>query len=395
MRLRTNAGFRLFWTASTVSDFGTPITTLAIQVLVVTTLSGSAADVGLVNAARWLPYLLFGVLVGALADPARRKPLLVSTDLGRAVLLCAVPLLAWSGRLSLPTLAGLVAVFGLLSLVNDAAHQSFLPRLLPREALTRANARLAQSSAAADTAGPAVAGGLVASLGAPAAVLVDAATYLASGLLIARVEVVDLPAPVRAPLVQEIREGLAWVYGHRLLRPLSLCTHGWFVFYATLGAVYVPYGLLRLGFSAFGLGLTLALAGVGGLVGAGLSERAGRAGLTIPLSWLLQALGIAIIALAPVGSLVVAGLGNLVNGFGLGLSSPLELAYRQAITPDRLQVRTNATMRSINRAAVVVGAPLGGLVADSLGYRPALWLSAGGVAAAGLALLASPFRTVR
>jgi predicted MFS family arabinose efflux permease len=71
------------------------------------------------------------------------------------------------------------------------------------------------------------------------------------------------------------------------------------------------------------------------------------------------------------------------------------LAYRQAITPDRLQARTNATMRSINRAAVVVGAPLGGLVADSLGYRPALWLCAGGVAAAGLALLASPFHTVR
>ncbi len=395
MRLRTHAGFRLFWTASTVSDFGTPITTFAIQVLVVTTLAGSAADVGLVNAARWLPYLLFGVLVGALADRARRKPLLVGTDLGRAALLCAVPLLAWSELLSLPTLAALVAVFGLLSLVNDAAHQSFLPRLLPRDALTRANARLAQSSAAADTAGPAVAGGLVGWLGAPAAVLVDAGTYLASGLLIARVRMTDPPAPTRAPLGREIREGLAWVYGHRLLRPLALCTHGWFVFYATLGAVYVPYGLLRLGFSAFGLGLTLALAGVGGLVGAGLSERAGRAGLTIPLAWLVQAAGIAVIALTPAGSLLLAGLGNLVNGLGLGLSSPLELAYRQAVTPDRLQARTNATMRSINRAAVVVGAPLGGLVADSLGYGPALWLCAGGVMAAGLALLASPFRTVR
>ena len=185
------------------------------------------------------------------------------------------------------------------------------------------------------------------------------------------------------------------MYGHRLLRPLSLSTHGWPVFSAMLGAVYVPYGLLELGFGAFGLGLTLALAGVGGLAGAGLSERPAAAGLPFPLAWLLQAVGIAVIAVTPAGSLVVAGLGNLVNGFGLGLSSPLELAYRQAITPDRLQVRTNATMRSINRAAVVVGAPLGGLVADSVGYRPALWLCAGGVAAAGLALLASPFRTVR
>ena len=76
MRLRTHAGFRLFWTASTVPDFGTPITTLAIQVLVVTTLSGPAAEVGLVNAARWLPYLLFGVLGGLLADSLGYRPAL-------------------------------------------------------------------------------------------------------------------------------------------------------------------------------------------------------------------------------------------------------------------------------------------------------------------------------
>jgi MFS family permease len=395
MRLRTHAGFRLFWTASTVSYFGSQVTSLAIQVLILTTLAGSAADVGLVNAARWLPYLVFGVLVGALADRVRRKPLLVGTDLARAALLCAVPLLAWSGGLSVLVLALLMAVFGLLSLVNDAAHQSFLPRLVPRESLTRANVRLSQSSAAADTSGPAVAGGLIAWLGAPAAVLVDAASYLVSGVLTARVAVAEPPAPQRGPLWTEIREGLAWVYGHRMLRPFSLCSHGWFVFYAVLGTVYVPFGLLRLGFSPLAIGLTLTCAGVGGLLGSGLSERAGRAGLTIPAAWLVQALGIAILAVTPVGGVLIAGLGNLVNGFGLGLSSPLEMSYRQGITPDRLQARMNATMRSLNRAAVVVGAPLGGLLADRAGFRVALGVSAGGVALAGLVLLASPFRTAR
>jgi MFS family permease len=395
MRLRTHPGFRLFWAASTVSDFGSQVTTLAIQVLVVTTLAGTAADVGLVNAARWVPYLLFGVIVGALADRVRRKPLLVGTDLARAVLLCAVPLLAWGDALSVPALALVMAIFGLASLVNDAAHQSFLPRIVARESLTRANARLQQSSAAADTSGPAVAGGLVTWLGAPAAVLVDAVSYLVSGVLTARIAASDPPAPARGPLLREIREGLAWVYGHRMLRPMSLCTHLWFVFYAILGAVYVPYGLLQLGFSSFGLGLTLACAGVGGLLGSGLSERLGRAGLTIPAAWVLQAVGIAILAVTPVGGLVVAGAGHAVNGFGLGLSSPLEMSYRQGITPDRLQARMNATMRSLNRAAVVVGAPLGGLLADAAGYRFALWVAAGGVALAGLVLFGSPFRTAR
>ncbi len=392
MRFRGSRGFRLFWAASTVSGFGSQVTTFAVAVLIVTTLDGTAADVGLVNAARWLPYLLLGLVVGALVDRVRRRPLLVGSDLARAALLCAVPLLAWPDLLSVPVLVAIMAVFGLASLVNDAAHQSFLPRLLPREALPWANARLEQSSAAAETSGPAVAGGLVSWLGAPVAVREDAASYVASGLLTARIPVVDPPAPVRGPLAREIRAGLGWVYGHRMLRPLALSTHSWTLFAAVLGAVYVPYGLLELGFSPLGLGLTLA-AGVGGLVGGGLSERWGRRpGIAVPTAWLLDAIGIAVIAVAPVGGLVVAGAGQFVNGLGLGLSSPLELSYRQAVTPDRLQARMNATMRSFNRAAVVVGAPVGGLLADAAGFRPALWVAAAGMATAALMLTASPFR---
>src|SRR5215207_9064389 len=224
MRLRDSRGFRLFWAASTVSGFGSQITMFAVAVLIVTTLGGTPADVGLVNSARWLPYLLLGLVVGALADRVRRRPLLVGADLARAVLLCAVPLLAWPDQLSVPVLIVIMAVFGLASLVNDAAHQSFLPRLLPPDALPRANARLEQSSAAAETSGPAMAGGLVSWLGAPAAVLVDAASFLVSAVLTARIPVEDPPAPVRRPLPREIREGLGWVYGHRMLRPLALST---------------------------------------------------------------------------------------------------------------------------------------------------------------------------
>lgn len=393
MRRHTPAGFRLFWAASTVSGFGSQITMFAVAVLVVRRLGGTAGDVGLVNAARWLSYPLLGLVVGALVDRVRRRPVLVATDLARAGLLCAVPLLAWPDLLSVPVLIVVMAVFGLASLVNDAAHQSFLPRLLPREAMHRANARLEQSAAAAETSGPAVAGALVSWVGAPVAVLVDAASYLASAVLTARIPVVDPPAPVRGPLRREIRDGLAWVYGHRMLRPLALSTHGWTFFAAALGAVYVPYGLHELGFSAFGLGLTLAAGGVGGLLGSGLSERWGRRPeIAVPAAWLLDAVGIAVIASTPVGGLLVAGAGQFLNGVGLGLSLPVELSYRQAATPDRLLARTNATMRSFNRAAVVVGAPLGGLLATAAGPRFALGVAAAGMALAALALAASPFR---
>ncbi len=395
-------GFRRFWVASTVSAFGTYVTTVALQVLVVDDLGGSATDVGLVNAARWAPYLLVGLLVGVLADRLRRRPVLVATDLGRAVVLGGIPLLAALDRLTLPALLALVATLGLLSLANDAAHQSFLPRLVPRTGLSRANARLQQSDAAAQTSGPALGGALVAVLGAPAAVLVDAASYLASGVLTATIRTVE-PAPERQQrhLRRELGEGVAWVYRHRTLGPLAWSTHVWFLFFSVLGAVYAPFMLTTLHRSPLALGVTLALAGVGGLAGASASERvAARIGLfrTMAGARLLEAGGITVVALAAIApgpALALLGVGQLLVGLGLGLEGPVDMAYRQGVTPDRLQGRMNTTMRSANRAVIVVGAPLGGLLADRAGSGVALAVSASGVALTAVLLSRTGFRTAR
>jgi predicted MFS family arabinose efflux permease len=89
---------------------------------------------------------------------------------------------------------------------------------------------------------------------------------------------------------------------------------------------------------------------------------------------------------------VTAAAGQFLYGLGFGAEGPIEMSYRQAVTPDRLQGRTNATMRSLNRAAVVIGAPLGGLFADAVGMQAALALAASGVAAAGILLAVSGFR---
>lgn len=130
--LRGARGFARLWTASTASAFGSYVTVLAVQVLVVDVLAGDAFDVGLVNAARWLPYLLFGLLVGVLVDRMRRRPLLVATDLLSAVALAAVPVLSALGHLDVAWLIAIMFVFGLCRVVGDAAFQSFVPRLVPR-----------------------------------------------------------------------------------------------------------------------------------------------------------------------------------------------------------------------------------------------------------------------
>ncbi|MQA81797.1 MAG: MFS transporter [Streptosporangiales bacterium] len=220
-RLGDCPGYWRAWTAWTVSEFGTYVTTLAIQVLVVLTLHGGAAEVGLVNAARWVPYLVFGVVAGVLIDRVRRRPVLVVSDLGRGALLLAVPVLAFVHRLELVWLLVVMAVFGAMSLLGDAAAQAFVPRLVPPSLLTSAHARLDQSAAVAQTSGPALAGGLVSLVGAPLAVLVDAVSYLVSGLLLWRVRVEE-SAPRRVSLrgvPGEAVEGLAWVYRHATLRP--------------------------------------------------------------------------------------------------------------------------------------------------------------------------------
>ena len=399
--------FARFWVAETVSGFGTYVTTIALQVLVVLTLDGSAADVGLVSAARWLPYVGLGLVVGALVDRRPRRPVLVTTDLGRGLLLTAIPVLWWFGGLSLPVLMVEMVVFGTLALLNDAATQSFVPRLVPRPSLLAANARLDQSDAVAQTSGPALGGALVGLLGAPVAVLVDAASYLLSAALTATVRVTETVRPSTEPLHlrREVVEGLRWVYGHRMLAPFAITTHAWFVCNSALVTVYVPFVLVGLGLSPFELGLTLAAAGVGGLVGSlaavplGLRWGAGRtviaAQLVTPLGWAVVALAPGVSAFGRVAVVVVLSLGQLVYGLALGAENANSMGYRQAITPDALQGRMNITMRSINRAMVVVGAPLGGLLATVVGYRPVLVGGIVGFLLVAVALALSPYRHAR
>ncbi len=120
-------GFTRFWWGEAVSSFGTYVTLLALQTVVVLTLDGTAQDVGWLNSARWLPYLVLGLVVGALIDRSRRQPVMVTTDIARAALLISIPV-AWAvGILSLPLLFLVMACYGTASLINDAASMSFLP----------------------------------------------------------------------------------------------------------------------------------------------------------------------------------------------------------------------------------------------------------------------------
>ena len=310
-RLRDQPGYGRFWTASAISDFGTPVSTLALSVLVVSDLQASATQLGLVNAARWVPYLAFGLLAGVLIDRARRRfRILVGCDLARALLLGTIPVLYGLDRLNLASVAVVVAMFGAVSVLSDAGHQSALPRLVDRRVLTSANARLEQAGAVARTSGPLLGGVLVRVLGAPFALLVDALSFLASGVLLATIRVAEPDPPDRQQrhLGRELGEGLAWVYRHPMLAPMAFWGHVWFVFNAMLGTIFVPYALRDLRLSALGLGVAYACAGVGAVIGGalarGVAVRIGLGRAVILAEWLTP-LGFALIALARPGDLAV------------------------------------------------------------------------------------------
>lgn len=404
-----SAEFRRFWWGEAVSGMGTAITSLALQTLVLVTLGGGATQVGWLNSARWLPYLLLGLVVGALVDRVRRRPVMIVSDLARAGLLALIPL-AWAlDVLTFPLLLVVVLLFGTVSLVNDAASMSFVPRLVPRHELQRAHSRLDGADAVAQTAGPALAGALIRVLGAPLAVLVDALTYLFSAAMVASLkDVAEPPATQPAQvgargLAREIRDGARWAYGRSGLRRLAIATHVWFAGQAVILVLVVPYGYLQLGLTVLQLGIVFAVAGTGALLGAVMSTAVGLrlgTGGAIICSRAVSAVGVLVMlgaASVPAGwaGAVVLGAGQLCHGWAMGVSNSHEMVFRQARTPDELQARTNTTLRSFNRAVIVLVSPVAGLLADQVGFRSVLAAAAVIFAASALMLALSPFRSAR
>ncbi|CAN7223102.1 MFS transporter [Terrabacter sp. LjRoot27] len=396
-----NAAFVRFWVADAVSNLGTFVSALALQLLLIETLHADQTDLGIVRAATWLPYLLFGMLAGVVVDRVRRRPLLVAADLLCALLIGAIGVLALTGHLTVPLVAVLVFGAGSASMFFSAAHLSFLPTIVPETRLASANARLAQTYAATQSLGPLVGGALVRLLSAPVAVLVDAVSYAVSALVLMTVR-----APERAPertaerhVWRELREGAAWVYRHAVLRPYAISLHLWFFANAMVTTVLVYFATTELHLDPLAIGLVLAATGVTGVLGAGLSPRLGLrfgTGRVITTTEWLSPAAYALLLLARPGPYAVVWplVANALFGLAMGLRDPLDMSYRNLVTPDRLRGRMNATIRSLNWGSIAVAAPLGGLVAATWGNRVAIAIGVVGLAAAALLLWCSPYRHV-
>lgn len=400
--------FALFWSSSTLGAFTGAVTALAFQVLIVKTLNASPLEIGLLNAANVVPYLLFGLIVGALMDRWRRKPAMVLASIGRALTLALVPVLWFTGTLTVWSFGALLLLFGSLTLIADSAAQPMLPHLVPRSQLVAANARLGQAGTVAQTTGPAFGGALVGWLGAPFAILIDAVAYVVSAILLSRIRVEEVRAQRRTDgrhLGHDIVEGLRWTYSHRTLTPMAASVNVWFLGNAIALTAFAPYALRELSLGPLLFGVVLAMGGVGGLAGALLAPSAGRrfgVGGAVLAGRLLSAIAWTAVLLLPHtegSSLFVLaislGLGQFLFGLGMGLEDPNEMGYRQAVAPDHLQSRVNASIRTVNRIMFLIGAVIAGGLATAFGYRVTIGVSVVVFVVAALIVLFSPLRLAR
>jgi MFS family permease len=383
-KLWRHPDFLKLWTGETVSQFGSQVTLLAVPTVAILLLHAGPFQVGLLSALEFLAFPTLGLVAGVYADRLRRRPIMIVCDLGRMLAIGSIPVAFLLNALTIEQLYIVALITGIFTVFFDVSYQSYLPVLVDRPNLLEGNTKLEISRSTAQVSGPAVAGFLIQWIGGAKAVAADALSFLVSALALSLIRTPEpQPKPSTASgatgFLPEIKEGLEVVFKNPLLWRIAGCT-------ATsnlgsnmvFGAVFLVFAYRQLHLSAAAVGIIFAVGSVGGLIGAFLAAWVARklgVGPTLGVSIVVG--GLALLA-TPVALVappvpVLAALGLLA-----GLANPIynisQVSLRQAITPDRVQGRMNATMRTIVWGTMPIGAFVGGVLGTSIGLVPTIVL---------------------
>jgi MFS family permease len=406
--LLRHADFLKIWAAATISLFGSQVSLIAIPAIAILTLGASTFEAAMLGFFEMLPFILFTLPAGVWVDRLRRRPILIAGDVGRALALSTIPIAYAAGLLTVWQLYAVAFVTGILTVFFDVADQSYLPSLVDSDQLVEGNAKLQISTSAAQITGQGLGGAIIGLVTAPFAVVADAVSFLASAALIFAIRKPERPpelrtapdAAVRPGMRSEIAEGLRYVLGNRYLRSIAASTATSNLFSNLIYAVFFVYAYRVLGLSPLVLGIVLGIGNIGFLLGAVVAGRIARAigvGRTIVLSSLLSGLALLPLAIAPASEQAIPYI--VVGQFAAGLAQVVynvnQVSLRQAITPERILGRMNATMRFIVWGTIPVGVILGGALGTWPGLHEAIWVGAIGGLFAFLPPLLSPVWRLR
>lgn len=391
--------FLKLWTGQAISQIGSRISREGLPYTAALVLNASPFQMGLLSGIGAGGVWLFGLFAGAWVDRLRRRPVMIATDLGRAIVLATVPLAAWMGWLSIHHLYFVAAATGILTLLFDVAYQAYLPSLVEREHILEGNSRLALTESIAEIAGTGGTGVLVQVLTAPFAILLDAISFVCSAVSVWLIRKPE-PAPIAHPnpdILREISAGLRACWQDPILRALAGRTATAAFFWGVPSSLYLVFAIRDLKLSPAMLGAVIATGGVSSLVGALVAEplvkRLGF-GRTFIASATVTALAGLLVPMAhgpawmACAYLVASQLGDI----SWATYNINEVTLRQAIAPAHLLGRVNSAMHLLFRGLLPFGALAGGALAEALGVRTALLIGAIGATLSVLWLVFSPVR---
>ena len=400
-----NGAFVRLFTAASVSYVGSFVTRTALPLAAIYGLHAGPLELSAIRSFEFVGWLLVGFVAGAWVDRLRRRPVMIWTDLGRAVILASIPVAAILGTITLAHLVIAAFLAACLSVFFDAASGAYLPSIVARGRLVAANSALSASGSIAEFTGFGISGVLVQLLTAPIAIAVDAVSFLGSALIlgsIRRPEPARPPAHEREPVFREIREGIDAVARSPILRALAIAHAADHLLWGVFGATYLLFAIDVLGLPPAAIGIITAIGGLGSFAGAAIASRVvGRvgAGRAMILGLAGTVIGSSLIPLAPAGAALLGAaflIGQQIIGDASGtVYEVVEESVTQTIVHDRVLGRVRATVTVITTITALIGTIVGGLVAEAYGLRLAFVLGIAGAVLAVLAVWLSPAAKLR
>lgn len=387
------SNFGALWTGQAVSIAGSQFSTLAIQMIAVTSLRANSTQMGFLTASQTLPYLVFSLLVGVLVDRSRKRSLLLLADVVRAVILVAAAALLALGHMTVWALCGIVCLISLFTLIFDAALGAAIPELFEPERRISVNSRLNMTLAGGDVVGPSMSGYALQLVGIISTMLLDSLTYVISAVCVfwgipgrgrMRAEN-EAGAKDDTSILRSVSEGVSFVSRHRVLRILGVGSGIWNFSWSAVLAVLVIHCVRDLKLSTVQIGFAYAGGGIGGIAGSVLGWQLAklfRQGSVLVFTPVIG-IGGGLLLLLPSTrypfilfalALFLYNLGE--SSFGVNMQT-----VRQAVTPLHLMGRMDAAMRFCFKGMASLGAITGGLIASRFGLKTTLLLGEAGLIA--------------
>ena len=400
--LTHNVAFMHLWAGQTAAEIGFQVGALATSAIAISLLHASETQIGLLSALQTLAFLLVGLPAGAWVDRWRKRRVMIAANLTRITALTSIPLAYILSSLTLVHLMVVATILGLSTVFFDVAYQSYVPMIASKRYIGAANGRLEASYQVGLAGGPGLGGWLLGIVAAPLVYLLTAATYVASTWAIWRIRTPE-PTPVRsdATLGAQIREGLAFVRGQRILYPLFSCIAA--AAFANAGIrVLLPLLVLRtLSMSATQLGLLLSAGAIGGILGA-LTRPAWISRLGIGRCIVLtNIVGVSALLAqpasvhVPVAAAWVIACSGVISSYFITIYNVTQMSLRQEICPPDMLGRMNAIFRFAVWGVMPLGSFVAGIIASWVGVEATMYIFTAASIAAGIAMGFTPAARIR